>query len=165
MDELTLRPACPGEEEAAAALYRASVGRPGCTWDAEYPTREDAAFDLSRGCLYVACLGDPVVGAVSAVPENELDELPCWQAREGAREIARVVIAPACRGKGYGGEMVAALLEVLRGQGCRAVHLLAALLNPAARALYARLGFVPRGETPMFGHDYEALELIFSGQN
>lgn len=158
---LCFRPACAADVPAIVSLYKASLGLPGCTWDEEYPSEETAMLDLAAGCLYAAESGGAVIGAVSVIPENELDDCTFWQIADGSRrEIARVVIAPAHRGHGYAAVMLQALFDRLQNDGCRAVHLLAATCNPAAVATYRRLGFETRGRYHAYGFDYFAMEKI-----
>ena len=80
------------EAEAIRALYQAVIGTPFCTWDESYPGETEIAGDLSAGTLYVLEEDHQVIGAISIVPENELDHFNCWALKENAREFARVVI-------------------------------------------------------------------------
>ena len=57
--------------------------------------------DYESGGLYVMAREEGIVGAISIVPENELDALPFWRF-QNAREIARVAVAPGQQGKGIG---------------------------------------------------------------
>lgn len=82
---LSLRPAEAGEEEKLLQLYRSMIGTPYCTWNEQYPTMTDILLDM-QGCgLYVLTDESNILGTVSVVPENELDELSCWSIRNGCR--------------------------------------------------------------------------------
>ena len=83
---------------AVYSLYRTLAGRPLCTWDAEYPGWLQINEDYESGGLYVMAQDEGIVGAISIVPENELDALPFWRF-QNAREIARVAVAPGQQGK------------------------------------------------------------------
>lgn len=63
------------EAEAIRALYQAVIGTPFCTWDESYPGETEIAGDLSAGTLYVLEEDHQVIGAISIVPENELQFL------------------------------------------------------------------------------------------
>ena len=157
-----LRKATQNDVPAILALYSSAVGRPGCTWNENYPTDEELSLDLAHGCAYVYTLDSSVIGAVSVVPENELGEYDFWEVNnDNCREIARVVISMQQTGHGYAGDMVGALLRILKDNGCEAVHLLVAQCNPAAKETYRKLGFTVKAETSMYGNDYFAEELIF----
>jgi len=75
-----------------ASLYRAAIGFPGCTWNESYPGAFELEQDFASGNLYVLSEGETVIGAVSVVSPNELDNAYTWEV-QNAREIARVVIS------------------------------------------------------------------------
>ena len=102
---------------------------------------------------------ETLLGAVSIIVRNELDELPFWRCRS-ARELARVVVAPEHRGEGIAVKMVTEVSGLLRSQGVPAIHLLAAQANPPAQQVYRRCGFRQMGQAFLFGHDYLAFELL-----
>lgn len=147
---LHFRTAREADADAVLALYRSAVGRPFCAWDESYPGREEIQADIASGGLYLLEDGSEIVGAVSVVPENELDGLPCWRQTQNAREIARVVVRPSRQGQGLSETLVSLALDVLRRSGCPAVHLAVAGGNLPARRLYARLGFAVVGENDMY---------------
>lgn len=60
-------------------LYRAAIGRCGCTWDENYPGETELRNDAAQNCLYAAWIDGQLIGAVSVVPENEADDLEFWQ--------------------------------------------------------------------------------------
>lgn len=153
-----LRPAKKEELPDVLKLYRSVIGRPGCTWNVFYPNETTLQEDFATGNLYVLDNGKELIGAGSVVPENELEDLPFWGISEKAREIARIVVAPAWQGKDYGKQMVSKLCKQLEETGCKAVHLLAATQNSSACKLYERVGFRRRGECHRYDHDYYAYE-------
>lgn len=144
------------EDEAGIihALYRQAAGREFCVWNQEYPGMSEITHDTETGNLFVLEKDGRVIGAISVVPENELDDLLCWNHKEDANEIARVVIHPDDQGKGYSGIMLENTLEELTSRGCRAVHLSVADENIPAQKTYQRLGFVMSGESDMYGHHF-----------
>ena len=69
----------------------------------------------------------------------------------GRREVnrgalGRIIVSPAARRRGYGEYLVRSLIDNAKAQGCVNVSLYVDRLNPAALALYAKLGF--RDEAP-----------------
>ena len=158
---MVFRKALAGDLEAVANLYQSAIGRPGCVWDDEYPTVTEAAHDLEGGNLYVLELDGSVIGAVSVLCENEWNEFADWQVADGSqREIARVVISEANKGKGYAVQMLEALFSHLAHDGCRAIRLTVAKANPAAMNTYKKLGFEFLNEAFMYGHDYWLCEKV-----
>jgi len=135
-------------------LYRSAVGGEFCAWDEEYPGPEEVRGDLAAGNLYL--LEDEegeIAGAVSIVPENELDRFEGWKDRNAA-EFARVVIAPALQGKGLAKELVSGVIREIRSRGFTSVHISVAEKNIPARKTYLRAGFVDRGEEDMYGSHF-----------
>ena len=141
-------------------LYRSVIGQKGCTWDADYPNEKILLEDFNAHCLYALCKGKQIIGAVSIVPENELDDLDCWQITDSAREIARIVIAPAYQGKGYGQQLVKAICRKLEKMGCKAVHILVAKENHHALNLYRNTDFQNKGSCHRYDIDFYAYEKI-----
>ncbi len=143
-------------------LYRAAIGRCGCTWDENYPGETELRNDAAQNCVYAAWIDGQLIGAVSVVPENEADDLEFWQITDGTqREIARVVIADAYCGCGLAVEMLKLLFAQLAAQGCHAIHLLVAKENIPAIRTYQKLGFHFLGECHRYGIDFYACEKIF----
>ncbi len=155
-----LRLADEADADAVRALWRSAVGTPFCVWNEAYPGEEELAADLATDGLFVLCDGETVVGAVSVVPERELDDLPGWTVREGHCEIARVTVAPDCRGRGLAATMVGALLPILRERGYAAVHLSVEVGHIPAKRTYTRCGFAAVGEAELWGHRYVLMERI-----
>ena len=139
-------------------MYRSVIGQKGCTWDVRYPNEVTLYEDFNAHCLYVLCKGKKMIGAASIVPENELDDLDCWQFKENAREIARIVIVPEYQGKGYGKHLVKKICLKLESIGCQAVHILVAKENHHALNLYRSTGFKNKRECSRYDHEYYAYE-------
>ena len=153
-----LRAADKEELPQIRKLYRSVVGLEGCTWDAFYPNEDTLLEDFEAGQLFVLRKGGQILGAGSIVPENELDELEHWQFRKNAMELARIVIAPAFQGNGYGKLLVKKLCDRLARSGCKAVHLLVAQENKPAQQMYQRIGFQNRGTCHRYEIDFFVYE-------
>ena len=156
----SLRKAAPYDLNSVVSLYRAAIGRPGCTWNDLYPAREDAENDLSHGCLYVGEIGNETMASVSVVPENELDGFSFFDDTENPREIARITVSEKYAGKGFAAYLLRILFCQLKKESVSSVHLLTAKGNPAALKTYENLGFTRKGEVSEYGNEYYAEELI-----
>lgn len=156
---MELRRSRHGEEETILSLYRSVLGEEFCVWNEYYPGMLEIRADLASGGLWLLCNGETILGAISAIRENEMDEMSCWHIREHAREIARVVIGKEYRGRGLAGEMVKLLLPILRREGAESVHLSAATGNLPAVRTYEKLGFERVGEADMYEGHYYLMEL------
>jgi len=155
---MLFRPASENELDTVLSLYRSVVGREYCTWDEEYPNRETAEADFQAGGLFVLEEEGEIIGAISVVPENELDGLGFWHFRKNAAEFARVVIAPAGQGRGLAGKLVEGVERALKEGGKESVHILAAKKNLQAFQTYKKAGYEVRGECRMYDIDFFACE-------
>ena len=145
--------------ENVFSLYRSLVGTPFCTWDENYPDWIEINEDFAHQNLYIMEADGALLGAISVVPQNELDDLPFWTCSQ-AKEIARVAVAPGQQGKGIGKKMVEAIIASFTASCVPAIHLLVAVGNLPAQKLYRNCGFSFLGECPMFGHDFIACEKL-----
>ena len=157
---MTFGPARANDVAAVAELYKSVTGLPGCTWNNNYPTVQDAQNDFSANCLYVLRGNDSIIGAVSVVPENELDNIVLWHDCSPCREIARLAVAPEHQGHGYGKLMLQQLFCQLEHTGVRAIHLLVAQCNPAAIRTYTALGFTLLGKCKRYDTDFYIAEKL-----
>lgn len=156
---MEFRPVYQEELERVFQLYRSAVGRKFSVWNESYPGWEEIQEDHNTGNLFVLAQGSHILGALSIVPRNELDALPCWRLRENAAEIARVVVSPSHQGNGLALYMVQTVIPILKQRGYRAVHLSAAKANLPALKTYQNAGFTTVGEAYLFGHDYYLMEI------
>ena len=101
--------------EKVFQLYRSVVGTPCCVWDDDYPGWIDINEDHENGTLYVMEEDAAILGSISIVVHNELDELTFWKEKE-ARELARVAVAPGQQGKGIAQRMVSEIASILKAQ-------------------------------------------------
>ena len=150
------------EAEAIRALYQAVIGTPFCTWDESYPGETEIAGDLSAGTLYVLEEDHQTIGAISIVPENELDHFICWSVKKNVREFARVVLKPDHHQKGLSVYLVEGVIQELQRQGAAAIHIAVAKENIPAQKLYRKTGFDFCGEANMYGHSYFLCERILT---
>ena len=151
-----------GDADKVLALYQSVIGREFCTWNEFYPGMEEIQTDYESGNLFVLRDGAEIVGAISIVPDNELDDLEFWRIKDGkVGEIARVAVAPEYQGRGLALLMVRETEKILKHRGCRAVHLLAAKINIPACHTYQKAGYHLMGECDMFEHWFCAYEKEF----
>ena len=141
--------------EKVSNLYELAKQEKYCVWDDEYPTYQNALFDFEHDCLYVLKENDLVIGAISINYENELpNNDSIWWYTKNPIEIARVVIHPSFKNKGYGELMVKKLCKILSLKGIYCIHLLVEVNNLPALKLYKKCGFHECCEGFMYGHNY-----------
>ena len=139
---LFLRLAKESELDKIMEIYVGARSYDGCVWGDDYPNRECLLSDHKCGGLYVFELGGTLIGAISLVRDEDLDEFDCWDlSDENWTSFARVVIVREFLGKGYAKRMVLAALDVLKASGSRSVRILVSPSNPAAMSLYKGIGF------------------------
>ena len=155
--KLNFRIARQGEEEQVLSLYQSAKGSAFCVWNESYPTMTEIEQDLETKSLYVMTDGSKIIGAISIVPENELDGFDCWFYKAG-REIARVVIDKAYQGQGLSFEMVESIESILQEKGHMSIHLSVVKTNIPAYNTYIKAGFSIVGEAQMYDNDYYLME-------
>ena len=157
---MIFRKAVSGEAQAILALYKAVVGTPFCTWDESYPGITEITGDLSSETLYVLEDHKELIGAISIVPENEIDDYDCWKVKENVREFARVVLRPDQQHKGLSFYLVEGIIQELQRQKVAAIHIAVAKNNVPAQKVYRKTGFDFCGEADMYGHSFFLCERI-----
>ena len=143
--------------EHVLSLYQRAKNDKFCVWNDSYPSIAEIEHDLETKNLYVMTDGSKVIGAISVVPENELDSFDCWSCKDG-KEIARVVIDKAYQGHGLSFEMVQKVASILRRNGWKAIHLSVVKTNIPAYKTYIKAGFTVVGEAEMYGNNYYLME-------
>jgi ribosomal-protein-alanine N-acetyltransferase len=83
----------------------------------------------------------------------------------GEAEILTLAVAPSARGKGLGRVLLQAVITRARAMGAQTMFLEVGADNPAARALYAALGFTKVGDRKGYyqGRDALVLRLPLAG--
>lgn len=149
-----IRPGKPDDAPAVLALYRSLFDLPGCTWNEHYPILEDILDDVSQKGLYVMEASPfrseekpRIIAAASAVPDQDLKELPVWDnSRQNVCFLARVAVAKDRLRQGLARTLLNHVLTEKQKQGFETFRLLVGKSNSAAVALYEDLGFQRRGE-------------------
>jgi ribosomal protein S18 acetylase RimI-like enzyme len=130
-----IRPARSGADlEAVRALFReyeAWVAEPCCFAGFE---RELAELPGEYGALLLAEQAGAPAGCVG------VRRLP-----DGAAEMKRLYVRPACQGRGLGRRLTEAAIDAARASGSRVLYLDTLPKMTSAIGLYGALGFAPRG--------------------
>ena len=126
-------------------------------WNDSYPTMQDINDDLSHNNLFVLEIENEIVGSISIVDENELDEFDCWSDRH-AREFGRVVINPKYQHLGYSKYLVSYCLNEMKQRNYTNAHISVAIINIPDQRLYESLEFKKVGSASMWGNDYYLYE-------
>ena len=148
------------DKELILKLYREAIGSEGCTWSMEYPNESNIENDFKRDALL--CLKDcegEIVGAVSIDDDRLVEELTCWDRElKPAAELARLVVKEDCRNQGIARVLLKSAMDELRQRGYKAVHFLVSKTNYRALNSYAKLDFVKKGDSDLFGENWWCYE-------
>ena len=148
---LRLVPATSDDVDAVFAVYQACtaalLARGIRQWDDRYPDRAAAATAAERGELFLLVddagpLGSVILNELAAAEWAAIE----WRCPDPALVIHTLVIDPARQGGGLGRAAMAACEALARQRGFATMRLDAYPGNPAAIALYDKLGYHLRGE-------------------
>jgi ribosomal protein S18 acetylase RimI-like enzyme len=118
--------------------YDAEVGAAPVLWPARFDTSSWRVISAWQA-------GERVGGLVLFADEPGLDML---DDRSDLALIWDLRVAPAARGRGLGGRLVAAAVEWARARGCRELKVETQSINVGACRLYERQGFELRSVRP-----------------
>jgi len=140
------------EAESSAIIYeeatQAMLAKGILQWDARYPNLDSAHQALERQDLHVIRDSSTrqVVGTVILnVHPNPGYETISWTGPEPALVIHTLALSPSVQGRGLGRQTMALIEAWAKTRGYRSLRLDTYPGNVAAMALYASMGFVPRG--------------------
>ncbi len=120
-------------------------------WDEVYPDAAVFTRDLAAGTLHVMREGGGVIACLTLDTVHD----PLWQgmawsaAGEPAAVVHRLMVHPAAQGRGLAKQFMLHAEVLARAKGFRAIHLDCFTANPAALALYERLGYRRTGMAQM----------------
>ena len=145
--QMHIRLASADDADGIRAVYAPFVDTP-VTFEEEAPSREAYRERIVRICEKYPCLvaeeGGRVVGFAYA---HELRERIAFQWNA---ELS-VYLAPAAQGQGAGSRLYAALIELLRLMGIKAVYGVVTSPNAASERLHRAFGFALMGVQPHAG--------------
>ena len=145
--QLRIRLASADDADGIRAVYAPFIDTP-VTFEEEVPSREAYRERIARICEKHPCLvaeaGGRIVGFAYA---HELRERVAFQWNA---ELS-VYLAPAAQGRGAGRRLYAALIELLRLMGVKAVYGVVTSPNAASERLHRTFGFALMGVQPHAG--------------
>lgn len=145
--QLCIRLASADDADGIRAVYAPFIDTP-VTFEEEVPSCEAYRERIVRICEKYPCLvaeeGGRIVGFAYA---HELRERVAFQWNA---ELS-VYLAPAAQGCGAGRRLYAALIELLRLMGVKAVYGVVTSPNPASERLHCAFGFALMGVQPHAG--------------
>ena len=170
MTTRTVQSPSPADLSTLLALKDACIARMRADgieqWDEVYPGAAVLERDLAAGTLHVLREGDGILGCVTLDTTHD----PLWQgmawsaAGEPAAAVHRLMVHPAAQGRGFAKQLMAHAESLVRAQGFRSIHLDCFTANPAALALYERLGYRRTGTATMRKGPFVCFEKLLAPQ-
>lgn len=155
---MNLRLLKENEKNIVLDLYNEAKKEKFCVWDEKYPTIYEIDEDFKTNNLFVLVNEKEILGAISIVPINEMNEFDEWEFREKVCEIARIVINSKHHGQGLGKLMVESIFPICKNRGFTTIHLSCQCDNIPANITYQKLGFKNVGQKFMYENNYNLLE-------
>lgn len=146
------------ELDIVLKLYKEAQKSPFCVWNDEYPTKREIDVDYETNNLFVYVDNNEIVGALSIVPINEMDDCLEWKIKDNVCEIARIVIDKKYHGKNLASKMVKEIFDICKNRSFKAIHLSCQKDNIPAIKTYQKLGFEFVGEKFMYNYQYYLCE-------
>lgn len=152
-----IRRAAPADLDAVwslvgrAVAHMNAIGNP--QWGADYPTRALYAGDIDRGELYAACSETGAILGAACLNRSESPEYASipWQYRGEVYSIHRLAVDPAVQRQGVATALLSFAQAFARQNHVSALHVDTYSLNRRMQALFAKQGFVRRGEIYLHG--------------
>jgi GNAT superfamily N-acetyltransferase len=144
--------------ECVAGMRAAGIEQ----WDEVYPNAETIAHDTEAGTLHVLCDDGTIIASITI--DQNMD--PLWQDMawnadgEPAIAVHRLMVHPSQQGRGLAKTLMQHAETVALQQGCRSIRLDTFRQNPAAMALYPRLGYQPTGTAMMRKGEFAGFEKL-----
>ena len=149
-----IRRAAPADLDAVwslvgrAVAHMNAIGNP--QWGADYPTRALYAGDIDRG---EACSETGAILGAACLNRSESPEYASipWQYRGEVYSIHRLAVDPAVQRQGVATALLSFAQAFARQNHVSALHVDTYSLNHRMQALFAKQGFVRRGEIYLHG--------------
>ena len=161
LGEVLFREASEADLEGVMALYRSCTAfcstHGNDNWSDEYPCREFAEEDVQNHGLFVLEHAGEIIAAISLVPEDDWDELSCWQ-YDGSCNLSRLCVKPQLQKLHLAERMMEEISALAKSRGYRSTRHGSLLSNVASNRLYERMGYENRGRASLYGHEYHCFE-------
>lgn len=155
---MIFRKANNDETQTIYEIYTSARNNTFSTWDDEYPSMANITNDIEKDNLFVLELNKKIIGTISIVDINELDDFDCWKYKDNVCEFARVSIKKTHQSQGLAKYLVSFILDEIKRRGHKVVHISVAKNNKPALNTYIRLGFENMAETKLYGGTYYLME-------
>ncbi len=147
------------EAEEILKIYKSLIGYEGCLWDEYYPNIEIVNNDIKNETLYVALIGNEIVGAAQAGIDEELFNMEFFsKGKKNPRDLSRVAVKKEYQKQGIARKIIAYIEDELRKEGVDYMYLTVGKTNIKAYNLYKSIGYETKGEMVKFDIDWYCQE-------
>lgn len=147
------------EAEEILKIYKSLIGYEGCLWDEYYPNIEIVNNDIKNETLYVALIGNEIVGAAQAGIDEELFNMEFFsKEKKNPRDLSRVAVKKEYQKQGIARKIIAYIEDELRKEGVDYMYLTVGKTNIKAYNLYKSIGYETKGEMVKFDIDWYCQE-------
>ena len=164
MSGLIFRKATKLDKEPVRLLYHQAVetgkANGSSDWNDEYPSEEILEDDLISERLFVLIDVQTMVGAVSLMETDDLDQEPLGWAAVRSCVPVRLCVSAARQRQGLGERLMNSLAKYARDEGYESFRLLASHNNPAANRLYQKMGYSNLCRVHLYKKEFIAYELL-----
>lgn len=137
--------------EEILKLYHSLIGKDGCTWDLDYPSKEDIKKDIAKQALYIVLNKKEIIAVAAAGEDDELKEINCYSKEIlNPCDLARIGVKEAYQNKGIAKFLIQYLETEGVKRGFDGIHFLVSKTNPHAKAVYDHLNYTCCGEIKLY---------------
>jgi ribosomal protein S18 acetylase RimI-like enzyme len=164
-----IRLASPDDLDTALDVVRAATrhmdSRGIHQWDEIYPDGLTLSEDIRKGHMWVMEVDGQIAGLISIDNEQPTEyRNVSWRYHGQAVVIHRLTIHPGHQRQGLASRMMEFAEDIAEKHGCAAIRLDAYTQNPAATALYERLGYEKAGTVRFRKGDFFCFEKPVRGR-
>lgn len=159
---MTFRIAQPEDAENALAFYRTTAKSPITSWNDEYPAKEHIDADIrNQGLVLMEDAGGKIIAAGAFCPVDEFADVQWNDGLKNPCELSRLGVLPELQGKGVAKLMMQEVFKAAKAKGYDGGHMMVAVSNDRARAIYRKAGFIPLMVTDMYDETFELNYIVF----
>jgi ribosomal protein S18 acetylase RimI-like enzyme len=161
MENTVFRLATDADASAIWSLWRACAAQSQCLWDDDYPTRSILNFDLENRWSYMLCSGQRLIGSVTLMPTDDLEDLGLpFQETEKIAVITRMCVDPTLQRRGFGSQLFSHTEQLALERGAKALHFLCDIRNVPALALYRKNDCRQVCDVRLYGDPFFVMEKL-----
>ena len=152
MDTYSLTLAEKKDASVILNFYHSLTESPGCTWNSDYPNKDNITRDISMNSLYLLKDGNDIISVATATVSRKQQVLegvtynPCY--------IKRFGVARPMQRQRIGTLMLEKIVEFIRNNGFEEIRLLVGKNNVPAIAFYEKNGFTRCGVVNKYNKDF-----------